>query len=151
MKHYTASIYLSCLVAHNQLSSATAFQSTFGSVSRKRSFSADRYVNIRTGSDRTFELNQAFSNEDFTTTRRQRNQPSSLSAFTVDALDAQLDMAGSDLMRIPTQSVDFSGLQSVLTAALMVTGTTIGAGALVMPAVAAKSGMAISTGIFVGE
>ena len=150
MKHYTASIYLSCLVAHNQLSSATAFQSTFGSVSRKRRF-ADRHVNIRTGSDRTFELNQAFSNEDFTTTRRQRNQPSSLSAFTVDALDAQLDMTGSDLMRIPTQLVDFSGLQSVLTTALMVTGNTIGAGALVMPELAAKSGMAISTGIFVGE
>jgi hypothetical protein len=102
--------------------------------------------------DHTSALNQAFNNEEFTTSRRQRDHSSSLKAFTVDALDVHFDRSDDALnSRFPTQSINFADLQSVVTTALMVTGNTIGAGALVLPEIAAKPGMAISVGLFVGE
>lgn len=154
MKHYTASIYLCCLVAQNQLSNVDSFQSSFGSasLSRKRRF-AHRHpdVMLPVSADHTSALNQAFNNEEFTTSRRQRDHSSSLKAFTVDALDVHFDRSDDALnSRFPTQSINFADLQSVVTTALMVTGNTIGAGALVLPEIAAKPGMAISVGLFVG-
>ena len=45
-------------------------------------------------------------------------------------------------------SWNLAGIQSVLTTALLVTGNTVGAGALVLPELAAKPGFAISTAMF---
>jgi hypothetical protein len=155
MKHCTASIYLCCLVAHSELRNVDAFHSSVGSVagSRKRRF-AHRHQNVMlpVPSDHTSALGQSFNNEDFTTTRRQRDHSSSLKAFTVDALDVQFDRSeAASTGRTPTQSINLAGLQTVLTTALMVTGNTIGAGALVLPEIAAKPGMAISVGLFIGK
>lgn len=142
MKYCAATIYLSCLVAQSQISSVASLQS---SVSRKRSFAHRDQTYAR-----VVALNQAFNNEDLVTTRRVREQPSSLKAFTVDAFDVQCDDSGKDMLRLPTLSSGFAGVQAVVTTALMVTGNTIGAGALVLPEIAAKPGMVVSAGLFVG-
>lgn len=143
MKYCAATIYLSCLVAQSQISSVASLQS---SVSRKRSFAQRDQTYAR-----VVALNQAFNNEDLVTTRRVREQPSSLKAFTVDAFDVLCDDSGKDMLRLPTLSSGFAGVQAVVTTALMVTGNTIGAGALVLPEIAAKPGMVVSAGLFVGE
>ena len=149
MKCCAAYIYLNCLISQRQIGSVASFQSSAG---RKRSF-AHRHQNLErpTNVNQVTTLYQSFNNEDLVTTRRVREQPSSLKAFTVDAFDVECDDSGKDLLRIPTMPSDFAGIQAVITTALMVTGNTIGAGALVLPEIAAKPGMAISAGLFVGE
>jgi hypothetical protein len=47
--------------------------------------------------------------------------------------------------------LSWSTIQPVLSAALLVTGNTVGASALVLSEVAARPGMAVSSGLFVGE
>ncbi|CAB9496473.1 Tryptophan/tyrosine permease family [Seminavis robusta] len=47
------------------------------------------------------------------------------------------------------KAIDFKSLQSTLTAALLITGNTVGAGALALPELAARPGLAPSTGMFV--
>jgi hypothetical protein len=51
----------------------------------------------------------------------------------------------------PTNQIDWNDLQSIITTALMISGNTIGAGCLVLPEIAAKPGLAISTDLFVGK
>lgn len=90
----------------------------------------------------------AVINEDLTTTRRQRDQSSSLSAVSinVDILDAQQSSAGD--WNTQASSVDWNSLATVLTTALMVTGNTIGAGCLVLPEVAAQPGLGVTACLF---
>jgi hypothetical protein len=56
---------------------------------------------------------------------------------------------GTDVdRRLP---VDYRGIQTVITTSLLITGNTIGAAALVLPEMAAKPGLAVSTGLFLGN
>ena len=44
--------------------------------------------------------------------------------------------------------IEWSSIQSILTTALLVTGNTVGAGTLALPALSAKPGLCLSTGMF---
>ena len=96
-------------------------------------------------------LRQAFNSEDLTITRRQREHSSLLKAFTVDAFDSPVNTPGKDVWQLPTNSLDWTTIRVVLSTSLMVTGNTIGAGALVLPEVASRPGIGISVGLFVGK
>ena len=80
----------------------------------------------------------------------------SAATWTMDVLDA-INISGSmavvpeeegDDGSSPSSSWNLADIQSVLTTALLVTGNTVGAGALVLPELAAKPGFAISTAMF---
>ena len=86
-----------------------------------------------------------------------RRQASALQAATgrTTSTDAGIDQ--DSMIRIEPAAVVntlqpnralFADIQSVLTTALLVTGNTVGAGALALPELAAKPGLAISTGMF---
>ena len=81
---------------------------------------------------------------------------STAATWTMDVLDA-INIPGSmavvpeeegDDGSSPSLSWNLADIQSVLTTALLVTGNTVGAGALVLPELAAKPGFAISTAMF---
>lgn len=159
MAKYSSYTLLSCLIAQQSCSlSVQAFQSTFGNQrSRLSSSSSNQYGIARAGD---LALKQTFNNDDYfisstrTTNNNQRqkkkrDQSSSLQAFTMEQF-----MQEETAILAPStdeQTTDWSGLQSVITTALMVTGNTIGASALVVPELVAKPGMALSTGLFGGE
>lgn len=134
----------------------------FGSVNCFLPSPDGRTLSGRTLSDNSFVLRQAAINEDLTTTRRQRDQPSSLSAASIGELDIELLEASQlidppRLLDVPQadwpsqSSADWQSLATVLTTALMVSGNTIGAGCLVLPEVAVKPGLAVATCLFGGE
>ena len=79
------------------------------------------------------------------------------SQATASSLDQQNDDPVEEalsLVALPTTtsttSWTWTDLSSVLTAALLVTGNTVGAGALVLPELAARPGFSISTALFTG-
>lgn len=105
---------------------------------------------------RNIALRQALQNDDSVVSRK-RGPPSSLGAIAItQELDAPPQGRFSSDFSSPLPeffsplSVDLSGLTTVLTTALMVTGNTIGASSLVLPTVAAQPGMAAATGLFGG-
>jgi hypothetical protein len=109
---------------------------------------------------RKVQLQQSLQSEDFplsssssSTLRTKRGGTSSLNAFTVEALEVQqYDAIGQSYDKpLTSAQLDWNELQSIITTALMITGNTIGAGCLVLPEIAAKPGLAISSGLFVGE
>jgi hypothetical protein len=109
---------------------------------------------------RKVQLQQSLQSEDYplstssSTLRTKRAGTSSLNAFTVEALEVQqYDAIGQsyDQPFLASAQLDWNDLQSIITTALMITGNTIGAGCLVLPEIAAKPGLAISSGLFVGE
>jgi hypothetical protein len=113
-------------------------------------------------------LQQGFLNEDLSASRLSRDPTScALSAVSIGNLDGgdiqmpdgeQDDISAAFGMSSPLaqplqqpQASDWSSLAKVMTTALMITGNTIGAGSLVLPDIAAKPGLAASTGIFLGK
>lgn len=76
--------------------------------------------------------------------RRKRDKISSLSALAIDS-----SQSGSFGLSNEDDSF-WSSIQPVLSAALLITGNTVGASCLVLPDMAARPGMAISSLLFVG-
>ena len=93
-------------------------------------------------------MQPSFESEDYQ--RRQRGKRG-LRALAIDTIrsddktDDELSFSFSDSM-----SVDSNGLFQVLSAASLVTGSTVGASMLVLPSLAAGPGFALSTGMFLG-
>ncbi len=123
--------------------SASAFAPSFG---HRGARSAMSHTNVprstRLYSEASREMRQiGFVNEDPAAKRRKRDRSSLLSAV---AIDAPMWESG-----IKIESL-WSTIQPVLATALLVTGNTVGASALVLPEMAARPGMAASTMLFLG-
>jgi hypothetical protein len=77
--------------------------------------------------------------------RKKRSLSSLLSAVAIDTPSSwEASVNGK-----PAESL-FQEIQPILSAALLITGSTVGASCLVLPETAAKPGMAVSTALFLG-
>ncbi len=129
---------------------ATAFSST----SHTRATLIGRTY---TSDDSIFTRHETVLNMQQPGRNEENKSPVSLSAYTSEAIghDDQSTMQGvrigsSNDATIPEPSIFDSFVFPVLTASLMVTGNTVGAGMLVLPEVVAGPGPMVSFGVMIG-
>lgn len=142
MSYTTVFLLTACYLA----GTGNAFQQSSSSIFGRRT----GYLTTPTRLSSPTVLQQSFLNEDLaSSSRRPRDQVSALSAVSIGQFDDTMSVAGST--REDDQNSDWSNLSKVMTTALMITGTTVGAGALVLPEIASQPGLAVSTGLFLGK
>jgi tyrosine-specific transport protein len=78
-----------------------------------------------------------------------RSKNVALSAFSVDTSTTPLaNILVEEEDEGSSSIIEWGSCQSILTTALLVTGNTVGAGTLALPALSAKPGLCLSTGMF---
>lgn len=109
-----------------------------------RNFQSPTLLTTRLYSEHPREMSQmGFVHDD--PHRKKRNLSSLLSAVAIDT-PSSWEASGNGN---PAESL-FQEIQPILSAALLITGSTVGASCLVLPETAAKPGMAVSTALFLG-
>ena len=140
-----ASILIGSL-AGEQMRYALAFAPSFGKQRLKKQAisNSDALTSTTTlYKELPREMSQmGFVHDDPSVHRKKRDQSSLLSAV---AIDTPVSWESG----LEVESL-WSNIQPILSTALLVTGNTVGASCLVLPEMAARPGMAVSTALFFG-
>lgn len=136
-------IILVAALACEQNSSASAFAPSF--FGAKSAFAVHTEMGEATRRSRLYsemprDMSQMGFLHDESPHRKKRDKSSLLSAV---AIDAPLWETGSESL--------WNQIQPILSTALLITGNTVGASCLVLPEVAARPGMMVSTALFFGK
>ena len=144
--------------AHERLSAAAMFllfASTADAFASRRISSSSSSATTRSIGVKSIALYALPSNNTLYSSRsipcETRSENVALSAMSVDTstitplanilVEEEEDEGSSSI-------IEWGSIQSILTTALLVTGNTVGAGTLALPALSAKPGLCLSTGMF---
>lgn len=140
--------------AHKCLSAAMflLFASTADSFASRRislssAATATASIGVKSIALHAFPSNRTLysRNISFETTRSENG---ALSALSVDTTSTPLANILVEEASSSSSIIEWGSFQSILTTALLVTGNTVGAGTLALPALSAKPGLCLSTGMF---